>query len=270
MNCHAGGDTGHVPGLVVKSVVPGPGGGSLDAYRREQSGHAIPWGERFGGWYVTGEGGLTNHWGNVIGRYADGTLNRVSNRPEDRVAWERYLLRTSDLLPQLVHEHQVGFVNRVVEATYRARARLGADPAATATATAGTLDSEAVREFDEQAERLVRYFLFADEAPLPEGGIAGDAVFREDFLRNRRAVEGASLKDFDLRTRLFRHRCSYMIYSAVFEGLPWPVKERVYRRLGAALDEARPSPGFEYLQVEEKRVIRRILRATLTDLPAGW
>src|ERR1041384_392816 len=27
MNCHAGDDTGHVPGLVIKSVVPGPTGG---------------------------------------------------------------------------------------------------------------------------------------------------------------------------------------------------------------------------------------------------
>src|SRR5436190_5076737 len=41
-NCHVGADTGFVPGLVVKSVVPGPGGGSLAAYRQEQTGHDIP------------------------------------------------------------------------------------------------------------------------------------------------------------------------------------------------------------------------------------
>jgi hypothetical protein len=42
MNCHAGEDTGYIPGLVAKSVIPGPGGGSLDAFRVVQSGHGIP------------------------------------------------------------------------------------------------------------------------------------------------------------------------------------------------------------------------------------
>ena len=44
MNCHAAADTGFVPGLVIKSVVPGPAGGSLTAYRLEQIGHAVPLG----------------------------------------------------------------------------------------------------------------------------------------------------------------------------------------------------------------------------------
>ena len=42
MNCHAREDTGYVPGLVVKSVIPGPTGGSLESFRQEQSGHGIP------------------------------------------------------------------------------------------------------------------------------------------------------------------------------------------------------------------------------------
>lgn len=50
MNCHSGADTGHVPGLVIKSVAPGPTGGSLDSFRRGQTGHAIPFEQRFGGW----------------------------------------------------------------------------------------------------------------------------------------------------------------------------------------------------------------------------
>src|SRR5687767_11651577 len=42
MNCHAGEETGHVPGLTIKSVIPGPSGGSLTAYRIDQTGHSIP------------------------------------------------------------------------------------------------------------------------------------------------------------------------------------------------------------------------------------
>src|SRR4030095_3920387 len=110
MNCHAGGDTGHVPGLVIKSVAPGPGGGSLDSFRREQTGHAVPFEQRFGGWYVTGEGGITNHWGNALGRFSEGELTRVLNLPGERFSFDRYPVPTSDILPQLVHEHQAGFV----------------------------------------------------------------------------------------------------------------------------------------------------------------
>src|SRR5207249_6740608 len=54
MNCHAADDTGHVPGLVIKSVIPGPTGGSLIAHRLGQIGHGVRFDERFGGWYVTG------------------------------------------------------------------------------------------------------------------------------------------------------------------------------------------------------------------------
>ena len=80
MNCHAGDDTGRVPGLVVKSVMPGPVGGSLDAYRREQSGHGIPLADRFGGWVVTGAGNFP-HKGNAIGRYLGGELTSVPLAP---------------------------------------------------------------------------------------------------------------------------------------------------------------------------------------------
>src|SRR5690349_19260419 len=65
MNCHAAEQTGNVPGLVVKSVIPGPTGGSLTAYRLDQTGHGIPFDQRFGGWYVTGQDGITNHLGNL-------------------------------------------------------------------------------------------------------------------------------------------------------------------------------------------------------------
>src|SRR5258708_4966703 len=42
INCHAAEDTGNVPGLVIKSVIPGIRGGSLDSFRRGETGHAVP------------------------------------------------------------------------------------------------------------------------------------------------------------------------------------------------------------------------------------
>jgi hypothetical protein len=263
MNCHSGEETGYVPGLVVKSVVPGPTGGSLTEYRMELTGHAVPFEERFGGWHVTGKHGVTNHWGNLTGRFTEGKLVKFPNPPGGRFSFSKYPVASSDILPQLLHEHQVGFVNRGVEASYRARTALHAGH--------GQITSEAGVELDEQARIITRYLLFADEVPLPSGGVEGDADYKTEFLRTRRATaEGVSLKDFDLRTRLFKHRCSYMIYSPIFSGLPSVMKQRVYERLDEALSLEKLHPDYSYLQAAEKGALRSILKATLTDLPRGW
>lgn len=263
MNCHAGDDTGHVPGIVVKSVVPGPTGGSLESFRREQTGHGVPFEQRFGGWYVTGKTGITNHWGNLIGRFSEGALLKIPNPPGVRFSYAKYPVASSDILPQLLHEHQAGFVNRVVQATYRARTDLAL--------SGGKLTPEQSAELDLQARIITRYLLFAEEVALPAGGVEGDAAFKADFLRTRRIGPGGiSLKDFDLRTRLFRQRCSYMIYSSVFFGMPQVMKQRVYARLGEALSTEKLDKEFIYLPAGEKQAIRSILKATLTDLPANW
>ncbi len=262
MNCHSGDDTGRVPGVVVKSVISGERGGSLKSFRIEQAGHQIPFAERFGGWYVTGDTRIASALGNTFGRYVDGTLTKVPMEPGRFFDFARYPMATSDVLPQLVHEHQAGFVNRVVEAGYRARTYLHAD-GAQLTESHGKL-------LDEQARIVVRYLLFADEASLTAGGLRGDLAFQTDFLKTRRAAPGgASLKDFDLRTRLFRHRCSYMIYSPIFTALPAAMKQRIYAQLSAALDPAHAPAEYAYLPPPEKQAIRAILRATVPDL-AAW
>ncbi len=261
MNCHAGEDTGRVPGIIVKSVVPGPTGGSLDTLRPGQAGHGVPFDQRFGGWYVTGRNAISP-WGNAIGHFSAGQIEKTTIVPGTRFDFARYPVPTSDILPQLLHEHQAGFVNRVVEAGYRARTWLHADGARLTVAHAASLD--------EQARLLTRYLLFADEAPLLPG-MEVDAAFRADFLKTRRAAPGgASLKDFELQTRLFRNRCSYMIYNPVFAALPRELKQRIYAQMGAALSTVKPSAEYAYLPVAEKQAIRSILKATLPDLPALW
>ena len=47
-------------------------------------------------------------------------------------------------------------------------------------------------ELSEQARTLVRYLLFADEAPLPAGGVDGDPAYKAAFLRNRKTAAGTS------------------------------------------------------------------------------
>lgn len=261
MNCHAAEETAGVPALVIKSVLPGTRGGSLDVFRKHETGHAVPFAERFGGWYITGAEALGGHLGNALGRYgAGGALEKIPLPPGREYNASVYPVATTDVLPQLLHEHQIGFVNRAISATYQTRGVLAK----------GTLVAAAdAAELEKSARSFTRYLLFADEAPLP-APVTGDAAYKADFLRKRRAVGGASLKDFDLQTRLFRHRCSYMIYSAAFQGLPPVMKQRVYRRLGEALDVTRPDPEYAYLPAAEKQAIRTVLRGTLSDLPSSW
>jgi hypothetical protein len=78
------------------------------------------------------------------------------------------------------------------------------------------------------------------------------------------------LKDFDLKSRLFKFRCSYMIYSPLFTGLPPELKQRIHARLAEALNIQRPDREYMYLPAPEKQAIHAILKATLKDLPQGW
>ncbi len=255
MNCHANEDSFHVPGLVVKSVAPGAGGGSLDSFRRELSGHGVPISDRFGGWYVTGAGGFEGHLGNRMGKLFQGDLSWTPLPPAARFSWGRYPVATSDLLAHLVHEHQVGFVNRLVRAQYRSRALRRPQPGGSDPALQAGLESD-VRE-------IVRYLLFVDEAPLPAGGVSGDEAFKAAFSRNRKQVEGRSLKDFDLKTRLFRHRCSYLVHTPLFEGLDPEVRTRVVSGMVSALKAGSGNAEFADLGEEEKAKTRAILQRTV-------
>ena len=93
--------------------------------------------------------------------------------------------------------------------------------------------------------------------------VEGDPAFKADFLAARRvASNGGSLRDLDLHTRLLRYRCSYMIDSPEFTGMPALLRQRVEHELARALDDDVPAPDFAYLPAEEKAAIRTILRDT--------
>ena len=258
MNCHSGSETGYVPGLTIKSVVPGTRGGSVDAFRVDLTGHDIPLTERFGGWYLTGEHRLTNHWANAIGRLSKGEITKEMVTPGERFSYAKYPVASSDILPQLIHEHQAGFVNRALQAGYVARAYSHEQ-----RTQGGALTTEQKAEIERQARELTRYILFADEAPLPPGGIKGDAAFAKDFLTNRKSAQaGASLKDLDLKRRIFKYPCSYMIYTPLFGALPETVKSGVLRELRKGLTVN--DTTYPHISPEEKRAIREILRETLS------
>jgi hypothetical protein len=175
---------------------------------------------------------MDGHLGNRMGKLFQGEITWTPLEPGQRFDWNRYPVSTSDLLPHLVHEHQVGGVNRMARAQYRVRELRAAGK--------GTLSAVAQSAVEEDARELVRYLLFAEA---------------------RVAVEGRSLKDFDLKTRMFRYRCSFLVHTPQFAGLDPEVRGRVLRGLESALASGGTNPEFRYLGEDEKAVIRSILRA---------
>jgi hypothetical protein len=260
-NCHGGTATKRLPGLIAESLLVSQAGSSLETYRRDEQGHQIPLENRFGGWHLTGKHHIISHKANVIGFARNGKIEKMEVVPGQSWDTAKHLLPTSDILPHLVHEHQIGFENRLVRGIYIVR-QLKHD-------RQGMLGLAEQAEIDAWAQDFARYVLFADEAKFPREGIQGDPDYVRDFLEGRRASKrGLSLKDLDLKTRLFKHRCSFMLYTDTWEHAPKELKDRVYYRMAEALRDAQPS--MSHLATEERRVIREILKETLHDLPAWW
>ena len=70
------------------------------------------------------------------------------------------------------------------------------------------------------------------------------------------------MRDFDLQKRLFRYPLSYLIYSAQFDALPDPVRDRVYQRLFEVLTGKDKTP--------DQQAAFEIVRATKPNLPKYW
>ena len=99
--------------------------------------------------------------------------------------------------------------------------------------------------------------------------IEGVSPFARTFpQKGPRDSKGRSLRDFDLRKRLFRHPLSYMVYSAAFDALPAPVLERIGRRLRAILTDADRSPRYAHLTKADRQTVMEILKDTKPSLAA--
>jgi hypothetical protein len=132
-------------------------------------------------------------------------------------------------------------------------------------------NNEAVRqEIEAPVEQLVRYLLFANEVPL-DSPVVGNTSFREEFAaRGPFDSQGRSLRQFDLKTRIFRYPCSYLIYSETFDAIPAPAKQLVYQRLFEVLSGHDQSADFKGLSVQDRRNILEILVETKPGLPPAW
>lgn len=258
LSCHGGDSSLRIPGLLVRSFITDQHGRPISGY--SQISHDKPLAKRWGGWYVTGTHGDMVHLGNLFGKEV---IEASKDNPAFRsnlefvdafVDTSKYLSPHSDLVVHLILDHQVHGHNLITRVSMEQQLGLKSDV----------------------EDRLLRYLLFLDEAELA-GPLKGTTDYQKWFEKQgKRDAQGRSLKDFDLQTRLFRHRLSYLIYTDSFNKMPAAARLRILREIYAFLNasDAELIRAWDVVPTDfpllERRAIQQIVAETLPDLPEFW
>ncbi len=262
LQCHVSARTLGVPGHFVRSLQTDEDGEIKVGTDSGDVTHCAPLADRWGGWYVTGRYGAQTHLGNLTGEAA---FARHATEPNFRgnladltmlIDTQKYPTPHSDIVALMVLEHQAHMHNYLTRLGYETRIMM---------ATYGH-----IRYLKNQVNAFLRHLLFTEETPLT-APIAGDAQYVADFTaRAVRDSKGRSLRDFDLRTRMFRNPCSFLIYSEAFDRIPAPMHEHLLQRLHDILTGQDADPQFARLTADDRQAILEILRETKPNLPDYW
>jgi hypothetical protein len=259
--CHGSSHTRGVPGHVVRSVTVESDGEISLAAGASRTDHTTPFDQRWGGWYVTGTHGKMTHHGNTFvpaGGEPDYAAGQNVTDLTGRFKQKPYLTRHSDIVALMVLEHQAGLHNRLAQATLEGRIALH------------HRNESTDRTIRELGDEIVDYLLFRNEAKLTDC-VQGTSTFSLDFAkRGPFDRQGRSLRQFDLKTKLFKYPCSYLIYTDAFQKLPAEIKDHVLKRLYRVLIAEEGEKEFGHLSATDRRAIREILADTLPDKPAYW
>ncbi|MEW6323708.1 MAG: hypothetical protein AB1635_21765 [Acidobacteriota bacterium] len=268
LTCHLSTSTLEVPGMIVRSHVVGDDGRVIPGLGSHAVDHRTPHTDRWGGWLVTGKAQtLYAPLGNLgnITVTPDPTLGSAIHSNHVLIEWlnrspdtDRYPTSDSDLAALMAFDHQQHAINLLTRLGWTARIALSEGRA---------LDS--ATDIRDQVFELADYLLFVDEAPLTVA-VTPRAGFAEHLAARVPADgRGRSCGQLELRTRLLKYPCSYMIYSEAFDALPSPVKDAVYRRLVDILSGRVAGQRYAHLTSPLREAILEILQETKADLPAG-
>jgi len=276
LQCHTSNATQNVPGFVVRSVYPDERGYPIAPLGSHITNHASPLAKRWGGWYVTGTHGEARHAGNIL-------FSETSNpeKPEQltganltrldrKFTPTGYLSTHSDIVALLVLEHQTQMHNLMTRLNYETRLALHHQKIMDeALQRSGEeLSDSTRRRIERAADEALRYMLFVGETRWPSP-ISGTTAFAKEFAAaGTRDKQGRSLRDLDLRQKLFRYPCSYLIYSEAFDALPEPALDHLYKQLWLALTGQTKDKDLLAIAPEDRKAILEILRQTKTNLPA--
>ena len=276
--CHASSVTQGVPGHLIRSVFPDSVGNPILSTTTYRTNSQSPLKQRWGGWYVSGTHGQQRHMGNMIAKSSrdpeafDVDAGANITDLSQLVNVKPYRTPHSDIVAFLVFEHQAPTHNALTLASYQAKLALRDEEILRKMdKDQNSPRTESIqRRLDHSADLVLKHFLFVDEATLTDR-LQGASGFAEQFsARGPRDKRGRSLRDFSLQTRIFQYPCSYLIYSAAFDGLPAELKEIIYRKLHAVLTGKDQSTTYNHLSGDVRQAILEILIETKRDLPAIW
>jgi len=269
-----------VPRFIVGSGYTGIGGNLVSHEGWILVTDETPLKNRWGGWYVTGQSGKQVHLGNVVIR----DLREFDRLDELRVGnletldalfdTKPYLTNESDIVALLVFEHQVNAQNAITRVNFDVRTAIDKERGAAKAKDGYELRAEQLsaatrKSVDDAVEPLVETLLFAGETPLT-APISGQPRFVAQFMsRALKDSRGRSLRDLDMRTRMFRYPLSYVVYSPAFDALPRAARDAVYARLVALLRGNRKDDAVARLRPEERTAILEILAATKKEFAAA-
>jgi hypothetical protein len=277
--CHSSSANRGMPGHLMRSVHSDRQGEPMFGSGTYRTDDTSPFGQRWGGWYVTGTHGEADHMGNRVYR-SRRDLDDPADAPDGQNVTDLrpffttgpYLTPHSDIVALMTLGHQVAVHNRIARATLETRAavyyqdeliRALKDPP-------GTKYDSVKSRIGSVGDDLLKALLFCDEAKL-EAAVEGTSGFAKEFAaRGPFDAENRSLREFDLRTRLFKYPCSFLIYSESFDKMPTEVREYVLRRLFDVLTGKDTDKAFAHLTAADKKAVLDILRATKPNLPAYW
>jgi len=262
LQCHAAARSMGVPGHILRSIGTDADGEADIQTEVGNITHCTPLADRWAGWFVTGKHGDQSHRGNLIGAEAfarhETDPGAMGNLTDLRQFFDAsaYLEPGSDIVALSVLEHQAHMHNYIARLNYETQTMM--------------LRYGHIRYLKAQVNAFLRYLLFTEEARL-RAPISGNPEFTQEFSnRGPRDREGRSLRDFDLRTRLFKYPCSYLIYSDAFDQLPTVMRDHLCQRLWDILNGKDANPDFAAIPEEDRKAILEILRDTKPNLPAYW
>lgn len=274
LSCHATSRTERVPGVLVRSIYSDRSGRPRSGSSTYITDHRSPLDQRWGGWYVTGQHGTMRHLGNI---FADDRDDPQKVDMEAGANWDQlpktipisnYLQNTSDIVALMVLEHQTRVHNLITRANYESRQATYLDGSMNvALGRPSDFVSESTqRRIASVGEALVGGLLFADEVEL-SSPIEGSSDFDREFqTRGPVDAKGRSFYQFDLKRRMFRYPCSFLILSEHFEGLPESVGDYVRNRFRDILSgKSKPPPGVRLSKSEMETI-----RIMLTEFKPGW
>ena len=212
LGCHVSVNSLSVPGILVRSMSTAPDGRPMPQDGSFVIDHRSRLDQRWAGWYVSGAAASVQHMGRTIGSGMD---------------LSAYPVPTSDIAALLVFDHQGYAINLLTRLGWETRV----------AAAEGRLDFTK-GDLGDILKDAVDYFLFVNEAPIASPVQPGSAFAKSFASSGPRDRHGRSLRELDLQTRLFKYRCSYMIYSPAFDALPADARAAMLARMRERITDA--------------------------------